>query len=150
MSCGPRITYKQFGGLQIQSNAVIGRLGCVSSVGTMPDRSKRKRKTKNREKEEKVASIFSVVTRSKDKKDKDELALAVVKSRMEQLLFDKLKEAEEKLINATLMRCSEKDTSMSESRILWRCLHQEDLPTYLHHPWHSSLSRCLRRRGLQG
>ncbi len=98
-----RITYQQLGALlQVLSNACVGRRECAFSVEAMPAKSKKK--SKNRVLEEGIAHAPSAVTRAKDKKNNEDVALALAQSQLDQIKLNEAKELDQKILDMAMRR----------------------------------------------
>jgi hypothetical protein len=66
--------------------------------------AKSKKKSKNRVEEEKIAPAPSRVTRAKDKKNNEDVALALARSQLDQIKLDEAKELDQNILDLAMRR----------------------------------------------
>jgi hypothetical protein len=71
-------------------------------VGAMPAKSKKK--SKNRALEEKIVPAPSAVTRAKDKKNNEDVALALAQSQLDQIKLNEAKDLDQKILDMAMRR----------------------------------------------
>ena len=71
-------------------------------MGAIPTRSKKK--SKNRAEEEKIAPPLSRLTRAKDKKNNEDVALALARSQLDQIKLNEAKELDQNILDLVMRR----------------------------------------------